>query len=128
MTDLALASKLNAPTTEIHVATRRDGVAVGLVELDFAISGEAEIAYFGLVTGMTGHGHGGWLMAHTLRLAWRPGIRRVWVHTCDHDHPAALGFYIAQGFTPFEQAVEILPDPRIVGIHPRTAAPHILMI
>lgn len=134
MTDGALAAQLNAVTTEVHVATRRDGVPVGLLELDFAQPATAEIAYFGLAPGMTGHGHGGWLMAHTLRLAWsgglakRPAISRVWVHTCDHDHPAALGFYIAQGFTPFERAVEILPDPRLHGIHPREAAARIPII
>jgi GNAT superfamily N-acetyltransferase len=92
------------------------------------VPGETELAYFGLVPGMTGHGHGGWLMAHAMRLAWQPGISRVWVHTCDLDHPAALGFYIASGFVPFERAVEILPDPRLTGIHPRGAAARIPII
>ena len=134
MDDARLAKTLDAPTTEVHVAARRDGVPVGLLELDFAEPGTAEIAYFGLVPGMTGHGHGGWLMAHAMRLAWsggaagRPGISRVWVHTCDFDHPAALGFYMAQGFVPFERAIEILPDPRVTGIHPREAAPRIPII
>ena len=125
MGDAKLATTLDASTTEVHVPARRDGVPAGLLELDFAVPGEAELAYFGLVPGMTGHGHGGWLMAHALRLAWRPGIRRVWVHTCDFDHPAALGFYMAQGFVPFERAIEILPDPRLIGIYPRTAAARI---
>lgn len=125
MDDAKLAATLDAQTTEVHVASRRDGVAVGLLELDFAVRGEAELAYFGLVPGMTGNGHGGWLMAHAMRLAWRPGITRTWVHTCDLDHPGALGFYMAQGFTPFERAIEIIPDPRLVGIHPRQAAQRI---
>ena len=125
MDDTRLAATLDAPSTQVHVATRRDGVAVGLLELDFAVPGQAEIAYFGLVPGMTGHGHGGWLMAHAMRLCWRPGISRVWVHTCDFDHPGALGFYMAQGFAPFERALEIIADPRVVGIHPRIAAARI---
>lgn len=128
MDDVRLSATLDAPATEVHVPTRRDGVAVGLLELDFAVPGEAELAYFGLVPGMTGNGHGGWLMAHALRLAWRPGISRVWVHTCDLDHPGALGFYQAQGFTPFERAVELIVDPRVAGIHPRDAAPRIPII
>jgi GNAT superfamily N-acetyltransferase len=123
--DARLAAMLDAPTSEVYVATRRDGVPVGLLELDFAVPGEAELVYFGLVPAMTGHGHGGWLMAHALRLCWRPGIGRVWVHTCDLDHPAALGFYIAAGFEPFERAIEIIPDPRLIGIYPRTAAARI---
>jgi GNAT superfamily N-acetyltransferase len=134
MDDARLAATLDAPTTEIHVPARRDGVPVGLLELDFAVPGTCELAYFGLVPGMTGHGHGRWLMAHAMRLAWsggtavRPGITRVWVHTCDLDHPAALGFYMAQGFTPFARAIEILPDPRVVGLHPREAAARIPII
>jgi GNAT superfamily N-acetyltransferase len=126
--DERLRAILDAPTTQVHVATRRDGTPVGLLELDFAVPGTAELAYFGLVPGMTGHGHGHWLMAHALRLAWRPGITRVWVHTCDLDHPAALGFYIASGFVPFERAIEIIPDPRLVGIHPPDAAARIPII
>ncbi len=126
--DARLASIIDAPSTEIHIPSRRDGVPVGLLELDFSVPGEVELAYFGLVPGMTGNGHGGWLMAHALRLAWRPGIKRVWVHTCDLDHPGALGFYQAQGFVPFARAVEILPDPRVMGIHPRSAAPRIAIL
>lgn len=126
--DERLSRILDAPTTQVHVATRRDGAPVGLLELDFGRAGEAEIAYFGLVPEMTGRGHGSWLMAHAMRLAWRPGIVRTWVHTCDFDHPAALGFYMAQGFVPFERAVEILPDPRVTGIHPRNAAARIPII
>jgi GNAT superfamily N-acetyltransferase len=128
MDDRQLAARLDAPTTEVHVPARRDGVPVGLLELDFAIPGACELVYFGLVPGMTGLGHGAWLMAHALRLGWRPGISRVWVHTCDLDHPAALGFYIAQGFRPFERAIEIIPDPRLIGLYPRTAAPRIPII
>ncbi len=125
--DTALAEILDAASTEVHVATRRDGVAVGLLELDFSEPATCELAYFGLVPGMTGNGHGSWLMAHALKLAWsggdrktnRHGITRVWVHTCDLDHPAALGFYQRQGFTPHARYVEIYDDPRAVGIYPR---------
>lgn len=125
MADAKLAATLDAPTTQVHVAARRDGTPVGLLELDFAVPAEVELAYFGLAPAMTGHGHGGWLMAHAMRLCWQPGITRVWVHTCDLDHPAALGFYLAAGFVPFERAIEIIPDPRLIGIHPREAAPRI---
>ncbi len=128
LSDADLAAILDAPTTEVHVGVRRDGVATGLLELDFSAAATCELAYFGLVPGMTGHGHGGWLMAHALRLAWRPGINRVWVHTCDLDHPAALGFYQAQGFQPFERAVEIYEDPRAVGLYPATTAARIPLL
>jgi GNAT superfamily N-acetyltransferase len=128
MTDAELSRILDAPTTHVHVATRRDGIAVGLVEIDFATTAEAEIVYFGLAPEMTGHGNGGWLMAHALRLAWAPGIGRVWLHTCDLDHPAALGFYRRQGFTPYTRAIEICPDPRLNGLYPRDASGHVPLL
>ena len=124
----SLAAVLDAPTTSVHVATRRDGTPVGLLELDHAAPGTCEIAYFGLVPGMTGNGHGHWLMAHALRLAWRKDIKRVWVHTCDLDHPSALGFYQRQGFVPFERGVEIYPDPRAAGLYARDVAPDVPLL
>jgi GNAT superfamily N-acetyltransferase len=133
MDDAALAATLDAPTTTVHIAARRDGTPVGLLELDFSVPETCEIAYFGLVPGMTGNGHGSWLMAHALRMAWkgqegRPGVTRVWVHTCDLDHPSALGFYRARGFVPFERGVEIYPDPRAVGLYSRDAAPRVPLL
>ncbi len=133
MADADLARVLDAETTEVHVATRRDGVAVGLLELDFAVAQEFEIAYFGLVPGMTGNGHGAWLMAHALRLGWAGGaakrpIRRGWVHTCDLDHPSALGFYQREGFRPFARAVEIYADPRAAGLYPPDTAPRVPLL
>src|SRR3546814_14946996 len=64
-------------------------------------------------------------MAHALALAWRKGVARVWVHTCTLDHPAALGFYRASGFTPIRRTIETFADPRALGVLPRDAAPQI---
>lgn len=121
--DATLAATLNAPGLEIHVATRRDGTPQGLIELDFSDPGHCEIAYFGLVPDMTGRGHGAWLMGHALRLAWRAGITRLWLHSCDLDHPGALAFYQRHGFRPYQRLVEIFDDPRGIGIHPAGTAP-----
>ena len=67
-------------------------------------------------------------MARALPLAWRKGVTRLWVHTCTLDHPSALGFYRAQGFTPFARAVETFADPRLAGVLPREAAPHLPLL
>lgn len=123
--DAELAAVLNDPALEVRVAARRDGMPQGLLELDFSAAGSCELAYFGMVPGMTGNGHGGWLMAHALKLAWRPGVERVWVHTCDLDHPAALAFYQRHGFRPFARAVEVYPDPRVQGVYPPDTAPQV---
>ena len=133
MPDADLSKILDHPDIEVHVATRRDGTPVGLLELDFRVPHEFEIAYFGLSPAMTGNGHGAWLMAHCLRLGWSGGetkrpITRGWVHTCDLDHPSALGFYQREGFTPFRREVELIPDPRQTGIHPRDTAPRVPLL
>ena len=128
MYDETLAATLNAPTLEVHFATRRDGTPQGLLELDFSGDRECELAYFGLVPELTGRGHGAWLMGHALKRAWREGIRRVWVHTCDLDHPGALTFYQRHGFRPYERLVEIYADPRASGLYPPETAPAVPLL
>jgi GNAT superfamily N-acetyltransferase len=128
MYDETLAATLNAPTLEVHVATRRDGTPQGLLELDFSGDRECELAYFGLVPELTGRGHGAWLMGHALKRAWREGISRVWVHTCDLDHPGALTFYQRHGFRPYERLVEVYADPRASGLYPPETAPAVPLL
>jgi GNAT superfamily N-acetyltransferase len=124
MPEAALARLLADPAIEVTVLTV-DGEAVGLAELDRRQPQEVELAFFGLAPDWVGRGAGGRLMAAALQRAWRPGPRRVWVHTCTLDHPRALGFYRHAGFRPYRQAVEIAPDPRLAGALPETAAPQI---
>ena len=101
------------------------GVEVGLVELDFRTPGECLIKFLGLVPELAGKGHGKWLFAMTLALAWRPGVARVRVNTCSLDHPAALKAYLNAGFRAVGRAFESFPDPRLLGLLPRDAAPQI---
>lgn len=61
--------------------------------------GEVEILYFGLCPGFLGQGLGGHLLTHAIRSAWELNPTRVWVHTCDQDHPAALQNYQSRGMT-----------------------------
>lgn len=131
--DAALAATLSAPALEVHVACRRDGTPQGLLELDFSTDGACELAYVGLVPELTGRGHGSWLMGHALKRAWagqagRPSISRVWVHTCDLDHPGALAFYQRHGFEPYARLVEIYADPRSSGLYPAETAPGVPLL
>lgn len=125
MADARLRTILDDPQVEVFAALDAQGIEVGMIELDFREAGTCELSYFALVPELTGQGHGRWLMAQALALAWRPGVGRVWVHTCTLDHPRALGFYIASGFVPFRRTVETFPDPRLDGTLPPDAAPHI---
>jgi GNAT superfamily N-acetyltransferase len=61
---------------------------------------EVEIAYFGLLPDFIGRRLGGALLTSAIENAWgwTPTPSRVWVHTCNRDHPNALANYKARGF------------------------------
>jgi len=105
-------------------AVRTESRDVGLLELDFRVAGECELAFFGLDESVVGRGAGRWLMNRALQLAWAEPIGRFWVHTCTLDHQDAVAFYQRSGFTPFKRGVEVADDPRLGGAMPRAAVPH----
>ena len=128
MDDDGLAGIIQDPKVELYVVIDEVGTDIGIVELDFRDAGECELAFIGLLPELAGRGHGRWLLTETLRLAWRDGIKRVHVHTCTLDHPAALSAYRSAGFVAFKRAIERFPDPRLLGILPRDAAPQIPLL
>lgn len=121
-----LKALINDPLEEVYVVEHR-GNEEGLLELDFRSPGECEVVYFALTPNLVGTGTGRWLMNRTLELAWSKTIDRVWVHTCNLDHPDALNFYRRSGFTPYARKIEIADDPRLVGLVPRDTAPQVPM-
>lgn len=128
MDDAALAAIIHDPAVTVHPVIDAAGIEVGMLELDRRTPRACEISYFGLVPELAGQGHGRWLMANTLALAWGRDVTRVWVHTCTLDHPSALGFYRRQGFVPVSRTIETFADPRIAGLLPREAAPQIPLL
>ena len=125
MDDAALTAIVHDAGVEVYAVTDRAGIEVGLLELDLRHAGACELSYFGLVPELAGRGHGGWLMAEAMARCWRPGVTRVWVHTCTLDHPAALGFYRKQGFVAVKRTIETFPDPRRLGLLPAEMGAHI---
>ncbi len=125
MSDDRLLAIIHDGAVRIWAVLDRQGIEVGFLELDFRITGQCEIGYFGLVPELTGKGAGRWLMAHCLAQAWTKDVKRVWVHTCTLDHPSALGFYQKSGFTPFERSIETFEDPRAIGLLPEDLAQHV---
>lgn len=117
--------RLRAEMAEVHAVVDRAGIEVGILELDPRNPGECLIRFLGLVPELAGRGHGRWLMAQALALAWRPGVSRVAVNTCTLDHPAALKAYLNAGFTARGRAFESFPDPRLAGLLPRGCAPQV---
>ncbi len=128
MDDTRLIEVTHDPGVSVWAAVDRQGVEVGMVELDHRRAGECTLSYFALVPELTGQGHGRWLMARALALAWRPGVARVSVQTCTLDHPSALGFYRKQGFAPVSRTLETFPDPRVLGLLPAHAAPQVPLL
>ena len=123
MPDPELAAILDHPGLELFEV--RDGrTVVGMLELDRRERHACEIAFLGLVPELAGRGHGRWLLAEAVARAWTGDARRVHVHTCTLDHPAALAAYRRAGFVAVRRAVEIFVDPRLAGVLPRDAAPH----
>jgi GNAT superfamily N-acetyltransferase len=121
-------NELLAKVAEVHNVIDPDGADAGFVELDFRVAETCTIRFLGLVPALAGKGHGRWLLAETLRLAWAPGVKRVAVHTCSLDHPAALPAYLRAGFTALGRAFESFPDPRLAGLLPRDCAPQVPLI
>jgi len=119
---------LLANVAEVHAVVDADGAEVGLIELDFRGRRECLIRFLGLVPELAGRGHGRWLFAQTLALAWQPGVEQVRVHTCTLDHPAALPSYLRAGFRAYARALETFPDPRLSGLLPSDAAPQIPLL
>ena len=128
MDDAKLAAIISDPKVELLTVVDRDGQEVGMLELDFREPAECELAFVGLVPELSGQGHGRWLLAEALQLAWRDGVERVHVHTCTLDHPAALSAYRRAGFVPFKRSIERFPDPRLLGILPSDCAPQVPLL
>ena len=127
LSDEELRDVFSNPLYEAY-ALVAEGREEGLVELDFSNEAECDLSFFGLTPPMVGRGAGRWMMNRALELAWARPIRRLWLHTCSLDHPDALAFYIRSGFTPYRRQVEVADDPRVTGLLPKTAAPHVPML
>ena len=126
LSDAQLSDILN--NDEVTLATMLvDGQPEALLELDFRTRDECELAFFGVSPRLIGTGAGRALMNAAIQLAWSRPIKRFHVHTCTLDHPGALGFYRRSGFIPTHQQVEIAPDPRLTGVLPKDAGPHVPM-
>jgi len=126
--DAHLASIIQHPKVELYSVLDENGREAGMVELDFREAGECELAFVGLVPELSGKGHGRWLLAQAISRGWREGVDRVHVHTCSLDHPAALAAYRRAGFTPYKRAIERFPDPRLLGVLPKSCAPQIPLL
>lgn len=86
------------------------GAPAGFAELQRQPGGHVQLVYFGLMPDAIGRGFGGCLLTHAVEHAWQPPeARRVWVHTCTLDAPAALANYQARGFSLYKAETRLVP-------------------
>jgi GNAT superfamily N-acetyltransferase len=102
------------------------GTPAGYFELDRRDAGVVELAYFGLMPDCIGLRLGPFLLDQAIALAWQgaPIPRRLWVNTCDLDHPKALPLYQRAGFVPYDRRVKEFDDPRPLGLVPPGPPPN----
>jgi len=88
-----------------------EGAPAGYFELRKCEDESVEVAYFGLLPEFLGRGLGKHLLTCAVQQSWRDGAKRVWLHTCTLDDPAALPNYLKRGFRAFktEKYVAELP-------------------
>ncbi|HSE77844.1 MAG TPA: GNAT family acetyltransferase [Alphaproteobacteria bacterium] len=111
MSDGEIAAIVNDPQVDVFVLYAA-GEPAGYVELDRRVPSEIELAYFGLTPRWIGRGLGPFLLHWAIDAAWRREPKRVWVHTCNLDHPKAIAFYQRAGFVPYKQESKFIDDPR----------------
>lgn len=124
--DDELRTLLANPDVQAY-AVAHDGSDEGILELNFAYS-ECELRFIGVTERLIGKGFGRWLIDSAIGIAFSRPIDRFWLHTCNFDHPSALGLYIRCGFAPYKRQIEVSDDPRQIGLLPRDAAPEIPII
>ncbi len=63
---------------------------------------EYEIAYFGILEDYIGKRYGGYFLSEAIKICFKIGCNRAWVHTCSLDHKHALKNYKARGMKVFK--------------------------
>jgi GNAT superfamily N-acetyltransferase len=93
-----------------------DDILAGYYELRHDRKEGIEIAYFGLLPQWIGQGLGGVLLSNAIERAWglEPNPPRVWVHTCNRDHPQALANYQARGMVVYK----VEQESQATGVYP----------
>lgn len=93
-----LSALLQSPHLRIYVLRDTAAQALGFCEFDRSCFPEVELKNFGLIPEAQGRGLGLWLLTSALRQEWQLRPTRIWLHTDEWDHPAAVPVYQRAGF------------------------------
>lgn len=97
MEDEDLEKILRDKGTEIFILKVKDEVA-GYCEIDRREGEDVEIAFLALKKKFHRKHIGRYLLNRALNEAWSEETIRVWLHTCEWDHEAAIPMYKNAGF------------------------------
>ena len=115
MDDDTLCEIIHQPKIEVHVLFV-GGNPAGFVELDCRTTSDIEVVFLGLLPEFIGRSLGRYMLDWALDKAWDREPERVWLHTCNLDHPHAIAFYQRAGFVTYRQETTIITDPRLMGV------------
>ncbi len=118
-TDEQCRGRLDTPGVSLWVLYS-EGTPAGYFELERCGDGSVEIVYFGLMPEFVGRGLGKQMLSAAVERAWAMDAKRVWLHTCTLDNPAALPNYLKRGFAAFKTETYSVPAHAPV---PVSAAP-----
>ena len=66
---------------------------------------DCEVAYFGILEDYIGKQLGGYFLSEAIKISFKIGSKRMWVHTCSLDHKNALKNYISRGMKIFKSEI-----------------------
>ncbi len=94
-------------TNKVHTFVAEAGDEdLGYFELMEQADNNVELVYFGLLETAVGRGFGSAMLSTAIDEAWNilkdRSQGRIWVHTCNFDHPNALGNYQRLGFNLYD--------------------------
>ncbi|MBV8855019.1 MAG: GNAT family N-acetyltransferase [Sinobacteraceae bacterium] len=93
----ALIELLQSARDQLYVLRDERRQILGFCEFE-RVGEEAELKNFGLIAAAQGRGLGTWLLRTALHHEWSQRPARIWLHTDNWDHGAALHMYQSAGF------------------------------
>ncbi len=87
------------------------GSPAGFGEVDRRRDDAIQLMYFGLMPEFFGKGLGRYFLHWIIDKAWSHCPKRLWLHTCDLDHKAALPLYLKAGFEIYDERLADHPVP-----------------
>lgn len=92
-----LSSLLQSERSQIYLLVDDHGRAIGFCEFERSLP-DIELKNFGLLPAAQGRGLGSWLLRTALHDEWQLRPARIWLHTDNWDHAAAVHLYESAGF------------------------------